>query len=97
MTAAAQPNLTHMAGDFTASECAADIVTRPGPAGMSQGTRTLLQAAFREGDIRCDADIPRRNPLGDPVIGCVGAIADDDNLHPCLLWRADWAGPVMDH
>ena len=88
--------LAQMARHLAAGQRVADVVAVPDLAGRGDGARSLGQATRCQRNIRRHADIGRRDPLGDPVIGRIRLVSHHDHANIVLAGRPDRTRTVGD-
>src|SRR5580704_12575316 len=70
-----------MPGYITTGECVSDIRLRPLFSGRGDDARAFLETARCQRDIGSDAHVHGPDARGNPVVGCICSVADENHAH----------------
>jgi|SRR5690242_14717347 hypothetical protein len=85
------PQLPQMPGYITTGKRISDIRLCPLFPGRGDDARPFFEATRCQRDIGSDAHVSSPDALGNPVVGCIRAVADENHAHVRRARRPDWS------
>jgi hypothetical protein len=83
--------------DFATGECISYIRLRPLFSGWGDNACPSFEAARCQRYIGSDARIRRPDAFGNPVVGCICSVADENRAHVRRPGRPDWSRAIRDN
>jgi hypothetical protein len=83
-------------GYVTTGKSVSDIRICPLFSGRGDDARSFFEAARGQRDIGSDAYVHGPDALGDPIVGCICSVADENHAHVRHPRWPDWAGAIRD-